>query len=165
MNKRTEIDEERSQLSVDLANEDDLGAVVRGHIRIESLLVRYINAKLKYPKHIESQRFGYYERSSLALALGLRGELKGPLRALGSIRNDFAHSANVIISEKNYIDFISSFSKGDKSVFEKSIENLGKNTGFDINKLTHRDLFRGALSTLWAACRVEVKFAEESKIE
>lgn len=165
MSEKSGIDKERELLAVDLSHEDALGVVIRGHIRIEGLLVRYIDAKLPNPQHIEDQNFGYYERTSLAISLGLREDLKGPLRALGKIRNQFAHTPDVAFSENQYKDFVSAFSKKDKEVFEKSLAKVAADSKTDVRKFTHRDLFRFLITTLWAACRAEVFVIEESAIE
>jgi hypothetical protein len=156
-----EIDQEMKQLSVELANEDDLGAIVRAHIRIENLLFRYISALTPRSRHLKEARLDYYKKTSLALAMGLREDLKGPLRSLGSVRNDFAHEPNAGLHEKQLTDFVSSFSVYEKNAYEMTIKMVTQDQLDDGFPLTHKDHFRVAVLTLWSACRRQVKAAEE----
>lgn len=160
-----DISKEIDLLSKDIANEDDLGAVIRGHIRIESLLSRYISAAVIKPEKIEGRRFEYSARVAISLALGLRDGLQGPLTSLGTIRNGFAHTPEKSISEKDFSDFIASFDKKDKQDFESSWKRIeDENEQNAAAPLTHKDRFRVAMVTLWTACRKELISVNKKKV-
>src|SRR5258708_1065128 len=72
-----------------LLSEDELGVVVRAHIHIEHELEKFLCAALENPN--ELGRLEYSARVRLALACGLRADLKGPLNAFGALRNRFSH--------------------------------------------------------------------------
>ncbi len=147
-------------LSKDIANEDDLGAVIRGHIRIENILSRYISAVVKNPEKIEGRRFEYSAKVDICLALGLRSELQGPLIKLGKIRNDFAHKTDRSIAEEDCNALISSFCASDKKVCDGGLDNFETNGPKEKSSMTDKDRFRMAMVTLWAGCRYELSKVE-----
>jgi hypothetical protein len=95
-----------------LRSEDDLGLVVRAHIHIEYELNQFI--KICLPNHEELGRMEYSGRVRLALACGLRSSLKRPLKAIGKLRNDFAHQLGTTITEERVNTIYSTFTKLDK---------------------------------------------------
>ncbi|WP_421793391.1 hypothetical protein [Hydrocarboniphaga effusa] len=76
-----------------LATEDDMGKVLRIHLLIERALKNGIAQSVPWPDHLPRLR-SFGDRVGLALALGLDPDLKGPLTAINSLRNDFAHEEN-----------------------------------------------------------------------
>ena len=72
-----------------LLGEDELGVVLRAHSFLEHDLDRLIGSVLPQPDALG--RLGYSAKVRLAIACGLRRELKSPLDAFGSLRNRFAH--------------------------------------------------------------------------
>jgi hypothetical protein len=70
----------------DLAGQDDLGVVVRCHLRVEHELIGYIGAQLVDAKAL-GEALDYSQKVRLALALGLDPSLKSALNGVGSIRN------------------------------------------------------------------------------
>ena len=89
----TEVD----AFAMDLAREDDLGAVVRAHIRIESCLVNFVEGHFHDSKHLARMSLVFDDYVSLFMAFGV-AEAWGPcLRAMGSLRNRFAHKLNTTL--------------------------------------------------------------------
>lgn len=76
----------------ELNREDDLGAVVRSHIRLEQLLIKFVESRIKKPSSLKRLSLDYDGYVALALALGLKADLGPLLNALGSLRNKFAHT-------------------------------------------------------------------------
>ena len=74
-----------------LTHDEPLVTVVRGHIHIEAALNRFLEHALRYPHRIKYDRWNWFQRVDLAIGLGLREELRTPLKKLGDIRNRFAH--------------------------------------------------------------------------
>ena len=52
----------------DLSNEDEMGAVIRAHIRIENLLLKAIRNLTPHPKHLKKLNLDYDGQVTLALA-------------------------------------------------------------------------------------------------
>ena len=67
-----------------LVGENDLGVVVRAHIHIEHEIKVFIERKVSRPQELDLPRMTYAACVRLALALGLRDEMKGPLTAIES---------------------------------------------------------------------------------
>jgi hypothetical protein len=96
----TEVD----AFAMDLAREDDLGAVVRAHIRIESCLVNFVEGHFQDSKHLARMSLDFDDYVSLFMLFGI-AEAWGPcLRAMGSLRNRFAHKLTQVWSriERHY---------------------------------------------------------------
>jgi hypothetical protein len=76
-----------------LGQEDDLGMVVRAHIHVEAILLEVIGLSVARSDELPSLRFE--QRVDLAVAVGAIDPTDGPaLKALGSLRNAFAHKLN-----------------------------------------------------------------------
>ena len=90
-----------------LRNEDELGMIVRAHIVLEYELEQFTAAILPVPT--ELGKMEYSAKLRLAFACGLRTDVKGPLRALGALRNKFAHRIGTTISESDADAFLASF--------------------------------------------------------
>jgi hypothetical protein len=90
------------------AGDDILAAVVRWHLHIEYQLVQFVQACLPAPDELGS-RTTYSGLVRLALACGLRKDLKAPLNALGSLRNRFAHDIKTQLTEGEIAAFRDAF--------------------------------------------------------
>ena len=88
-------------LSKALVHDDDLVAVVRGHIYIEQQVNRLIKGLFPYPEKIDYSRLGWPQRVELSLALGLKAQYGPPLKKLGTIRNKFAHRPEVTLADSD----------------------------------------------------------------
>lgn len=74
-----------------LSEEDDLGCVIRLTIVVEGILIRMTEQIVPNPRELEKLNLDYHGRVSLAVALGMPVEIAPALRALGRLRNRFAH--------------------------------------------------------------------------
>jgi hypothetical protein len=92
--------------------QDELGVVLRAHVHIEHQLERYIHTALEEPN--ELRRMEYSARVRLALACGLRKDLKLPLNAFGALRNKFAHTLNSILTHNDVDLILNTFSDNDR---------------------------------------------------
>ena len=95
-----------------LLGEDPLGAVVRAHIHVEARVNLVLAALTPHPRHLPNLR--YEQRARMAVALGLHEEILQPLKVLGDIRNEFAHSLDVTLTDAMVERLWQSFSKNDQ---------------------------------------------------
>jgi len=112
------------ELTRDLFREDEMGAVVRAHIRIENLLINTIERLTPKPKHLGRLNFDYDSRVTLALALGLKDQFGPPLRALGKIRNDFAHKVDTALSTEMVNNLYACLGAEDKDRVQGCFRNI-----------------------------------------
>lgn len=91
MSTPTDLEAEIQAFSNDLTRQDDLGSVLRAHIRIENQLIRLIENLAFAPQHLSRLQLEYDQYVTMALVLGLRADWVSPLRAIGRLRNSFAH--------------------------------------------------------------------------
>jgi hypothetical protein len=121
-----------------LMGEDELGAVIRAHLLVESELLRLFELLTPYPKHIDKLNLGYSKKVDLALALGLNSQYGPPLKKFGYIRNDFAHKPGAEITSKHVNDLYGAFSQRDRQVildaFERTKKQIegSRNVEFDL---------------------------------
>lgn len=108
-----------------LQGEDSLGVVVRAHIHIEQQLNELLSL-LCYEYNFIEDNLGYYQKVSLAGALGLTPEYVAILRALGKLRNDFAHEQGVELNKKNVSILYNAFSSVGKRIIQDVYNKLRK---------------------------------------
>lgn len=89
-----------------LADEDSLHMVLRGTIVIESELRAILELMLMRPNALDSADLGYGQQVALTYAMGIDEELLKPLRALGTIRNNYAHKIMPEIDQSTITNFI-----------------------------------------------------------
>lgn len=87
------------KITTDLFCQDELGAVIRSHIRVESALSSFLCKSVLKPEFLKLLRLDYDQSVSLALVLGLDKDYEKPLRALGNLRNKFAHEPDMDLSK------------------------------------------------------------------
>lgn len=81
--------------------------IIRGHLYIESSIVRLINKMPKSPNYLNVSRCDYKLKVSLGCALGvIPVELEPSLRQLGKIKNKFAHDLNYTLTIEDQNDII-----------------------------------------------------------
>jgi len=100
-------DERRQSFYQALEGEDDLGVVVRAHISIENELQHFVRVAAPAPEYVDFKEMDYSATLTLALILGLKKELRQPLRALGSLRNKFSHRLHMTIGRSDAFDIYS----------------------------------------------------------
>lgn len=86
-----------------LISEDALGAVVRGHLHLEGLVNTMLSQKVKDTSALSRLNLSYEKKVDLLTALGFNEALVKPLKAIGRLRNKFAHDLNTKM-EKDVID-------------------------------------------------------------
>lgn len=126
-----------------LQSEDELGVVVRSHILIEAKLNEFLDAVVSFPKELPSLR--YYQKVELACALGLPTCHAPSLKALGDIRNAFAHNPDSGITNgiaTKLRNSLSDIERRAAAVICKALANSGADIGQgDLDKLEPRALF------------------------
>jgi hypothetical protein len=139
-----------------LLSQDDIGLVVRGHIYIENELDKFIQAALPRPGELEMME--YSARVQLALACGLRPTLKTPLKAIGKLRNSFAHKLGTTLTEQHVNQMHDTLSKDDRKALEVAFlrtatELMGRPV--TLKGLKARQRLGFCLAVLWGAVRAQ----------
>ncbi len=152
------IQVEARELTADLFREDEIGAVVRAHIRIENLLNKTIERMLPNPKHLKKLKLDYDGRVTLALALWVKEQFGPPFRALGNLRNKFAHDLNTSLTEEVVANLYESLSPSDKEQVQacfKRIKDENAETRHvqQFTDLAPPDQFKIIAISLWAVVR------------
>lgn len=115
---------EVSALTADLFREDDLGVVLRVHLRIENVLNRFLNAMAPFPDYLDGASLRYYQKVRLALALGLVPEAEPSLRAFGKLRNDFAHQPDMQLDKQAISRLYNGLGSVDKALVANTFESM-----------------------------------------
>ena len=102
--------------------EDELGAVIRSHIYVESALAFLLEHLVADKKYLEKLDLDYSQRVDLAIALGLKAEHAPPLHALGTIRNAFAHRLNANLTKDRVEALYKQFSASDKEILHTAFK-------------------------------------------
>ena len=126
-------------------NEDELGAVVRSHIYVESALVFLLEHLVVDKKYLGKLDLDYSQRVDLAIALGLKPEHAAPLHALGTIRNAFAHRLDAKLTKDRVDALYKQFSASDKKVlnaaFKRTSSQVPVAGAKSLRALTAKDQF------------------------
>lgn len=151
------------QFIQDLFREDDLGAVVRVHIQIEYQLNEFIRKALKYPKRIEKSHFDFSQSVDLALALGLREDLGSPLKAMGTLRNRFAHKLETRLDQSSVTNLYETLSPPDKETVQQLFQMVRKtderlNQFAKLTDLPERNQFALIATLIWSRFFLESSF-------
>ncbi|MBQ0819483.1 hypothetical protein KBI52_04500 [Microvirga sp. HBU67558] len=79
------------EFSKALTGEDDLAAIIRSHLYIEHELNVFLEGRI--PEQVfETIHIEYFDKIKLAVSLGFPSKYKAALKAVGTIRNKFAHN-------------------------------------------------------------------------
>jgi hypothetical protein len=104
-----------------LNKEDDLGMVIRTHIHIEHWLERYLCLCVPLYEEYKTRITPEYEsKINLALAMGLEPELKPILKALGTLRNRFAHQPDQTLKANDVDNLYKTLSPSQKQLLQKT---------------------------------------------
>ncbi|HGE6056600.1 TPA: hypothetical protein ACGG7M_003463 [Vibrio cholerae] len=82
-----------------LFQEDDLGAVIRVHLNIESQVNKLLSVLVPFPDELKPIRLDYFGKVHLISALGIEPEKIKVLLVLGKMRNKFAHDINYALDK------------------------------------------------------------------
>ena len=145
----------------DLFSEDELGAVIRGHIKIESLLIQIVELLTPKPQHLKKLNLDYDSYVTLALSLGLKDDFAPSLRAIGKLRNDFAHKPDTVLTKASCNNLYDALSKEEKSLLQKHFKMI-KETNSSLKKygtfkkIKARDQFVLIAMSIWAPLQAAV---------
>lgn len=163
---KMEANEILDQLVKELFNEDELGAVIRAHIRLESLLLNIVELTAPHPEYLKKLDLDFDKTVTLSLLLGLKEEYAKPLRALGKLRNDFAHKPNMELSKNTVNNLYNSLHSEAKQQVQESFKNIKKENdsirGYSkFSDLPPTDQLRLIVVTIWALVQSAVIILNE----
>lgn len=96
-----------AQFFKDVGDGSVFESVLRGHLWVESELLRSLDAALPFPDRIDLDRLGFNAKVDLAAALGLMREDEAPgYRKLNAIRNRMAHRLDHALTEIDEMDLL-----------------------------------------------------------
>ena len=124
MSDPAEIPTEINEFVKDLFREDEMGSVIRAHIRIEYLLLKLIGNLMPKPQHVKNLGLDYGGAVTLALALGLNDQFGPPFRALGKLRNNFAHRLDTCINSDTVKNLYASLSTDTKAQVQSCFHRI-----------------------------------------
>ncbi len=115
------------QLYADLQNEDDLGAVIRGHFHIEHALNELLKRQIPFFEMLEKLHLDYEVKVGLAIAMGLNVDYEQPLKGVGLLRNKYAHQPGFKITKSDTTNLYKTFSGDDKAIIQGAYQRTNKN--------------------------------------
>jgi hypothetical protein len=115
------------QFHTDLQNEDELGAVIRGHLHIEHSLNELLKRQIPFFERLEKLNHDYEVKVALALAMGLNREYEKPLKGVGLLRNKYAHKPGFKISKSDTANLYKAFSAEDRKIIQGAYFRTNKN--------------------------------------
>lgn len=156
METSIEIQSSINELAKDLFREDEIGAVIRAHIRLESILIKLVESLITSPKHLNRLNLDYDSYVNLALALGLDEDLGPVLHAMGKLRNNFAHKLDTKLDSGVVNNLYQALSNREKQQLQTSFSQM-RNENEDLKKvskiseLSPGDQFKIIAVIIWAA--------------
>jgi hypothetical protein len=160
-------DDQEQKFIADLRGEDVLGVVLRPHIYVEEQLERLLDALVPYPEHLKELNLDYAGKVHLAIAMGLRPEHAKPLKALGSIRNRFAHRLSYQLLQSDTENLYKALSSDNKSIVQQAFERTKAQVSQSETKFRHmspKDQFILLVVSLRAMMLVAVSEAERKRM-
>ena len=145
-----------------LSGEDDLGVVIRASIHMEYELDKFIAIVLPNPRELKLNNFSL--RLKVALACGLRNDLKKPLQILSGMRNNFAHELNTKLNDKHVVCLFESLSLLERQTLVFScaaMKSIGPTPLYENFKFDDR--LRLILTVLWCAIVTERQKLERNR--
>jgi hypothetical protein len=115
------------QFHADLQNEDDLGAVIRGHLHIEHCLNELLKRQIPFFDRLEKVNLDYEVKVVLAIAMGLNSAYEKPLKGIGLLRNKYAHRPRFNISASDTNNLYETFSVDDRNIIQGAYQRTNKN--------------------------------------
>ena len=117
--KRDDEADEEASVYKHLSAEDPFGVAIRSAVYIEHQLERFIDEQTRSKAAVKRLRLDYAGKADLALVLGLSERLRAPIAAIGTIRNDFAHTLEAELSPANADAVYKSMSADDKAIVQR----------------------------------------------
>jgi hypothetical protein len=122
-----------------LTSGDTLGGVIRFHLYIEHELNTFIAHRVPAGV-LDSLQLTYSKKVNLALTLGLTPDLKGPLKKIGKIRNEFAHNIDHVLTVSEVDALFGSFGPKLKEVTKKAYASTRAMSSGERHPETHYEL-------------------------
>lgn len=141
----------------DLIHTNSLVVVVKATIHIEQEVIKLIHSIVYDADAFDRIDLTYLQRIQFAIALGLEPRFLRPLKALGEIRNKFAHVLRHDLNKNDVDGFYNAFDPQDKQVIQNTYARVRKSTIAKIRKpakiadLTPLDRFALCVTTLRGA--------------
>lgn len=156
-----EVKDKVDDLVRDMFREDELGAVVRVHIHIENLLSKLVDHLAPHPGHLKELNLDYHGLVSLALVLGLKSELGPALKAMGTLRNNFAHKLGTKLDEGTVNGLYQTLGPEDKKQVQESFERMRSEYESikrfqKLSEMPAPERFKIIAVVLWAALQAAV---------
>ena len=131
----------RRQALVDaFKGKDDLGVVIRSHIIVEQYLNDIIESVLLCPeKYRKEINLDYFDKVRFSVAIGLNERFEGALKALGTLRNGFAHNIRSEISKQDTNNIYAALDPERKKTVQGLFENI-KSKNHNLSFPAYRDL-------------------------
>lgn len=127
LDRATEINAaDGDRFYADMAGKDALTVVVRSAIYVESQIIQLIEENVSDPSHLARMDLAFLQKVHLAAAIGLDSRLIPPLKALGEIRNKFAHRLDATLSANEADNFYSVFNSQDKQIIQRVYDRTRK---------------------------------------
>jgi hypothetical protein len=150
-----------------LQREDDLGLVIRVHISIEQQLNEFLSLLCCDFNALEGQeKLSYFQKVCLAEALGLMAEHSRVLKALGTLRNNFAHKPDVELTVSNVSGLYETFSSDGKKILQGVYDVLRKKAKSEVpksfKKLPPKDKFILLAVTIQSRLQVAIRQKKDS---
>ncbi len=113
-------DEFQKELFKTLENNDTLAIVVKSAIFIEAEVVALVEGAMHDASALSGLDLTYHQRCGLAVAVGLNKRFLKPLRAIGNIRNKFAHRVDAQFSKDQADNLYDAFDPVDKEIINQT---------------------------------------------
>ncbi|MDK1377111.1 MULTISPECIES: hypothetical protein [unclassified Sinorhizobium] len=146
-----------AQFYNDLIHTNSLVVVVKATIHIEQEVIKLIHSVVYDANAFDKIDLTYLQRIQLAIALGLEPRFLRPLKALGEIRNKFAHVLRHELNKNDVDGFYDAFDPLDKQVIQDTYARVRKSDVMKLRKpkkiagLTPLDRFALCATTLRGA--------------
>lgn len=148
----TTVSEEDKAFYEQMAFGDDVSVVIKAAVKIDREIAETLNHFFYDPKILETLDLTYFQRVGLLVASGFQDRFHTPLKALGKIRNRFAHQPINELSKSDVNNFYNSFSEDDKSIIQETYKIVAKSREKKekFSSLSARDKFTLCVITLRA---------------
>lgn len=144
-----------------LNGEDDLGAVIRAHIHIESSLNSLIESHFEFPEQIKKLNLEFHQKVIVAQAIGLKSEYATPLNTLGTLRNNFAHRLDTELGKNEIESLYKSLKGDDKQIIQNAYLRTKKEFKMkrpkSVTKLEPREQFTLIIISIQAVLIAAIK--------
>jgi len=156
MDFQENLESETAAFANDLVQGDDLGVVIRVHIRIENALREVVRSLIKEPGYLDKMDLDYSNVVLLAVALGVNKAYAPSLNAIGTLRNKFAHNLNTKLDSNTISSLYAALASDHKEETQRMSKKLwiahkGSSPYPQFKNLQPRDQFISIAVILWGA--------------